>query len=128
MTQVKVVTGTGTPTAGQVPVYTGVGQATAPGAEDASGAAAAVLASSLQKSDNLAAVANAGTSRFNLHVTPLTPAAVVATSNVALSGLLTIDGYTLLAGDHVLCAGQTTGSQNGPWVAAAGAWARPSTY
>lgn len=52
---------------------------------------------------------------------------VVATTNVAtLSGLLTIDGQTLVAGDRVLLVGQTTTTQNGPYVAASGAWARPS--
>jgi hypothetical protein len=53
----------------------------------------------------------------------------VATSNQAsLSGLLTIDGVTLTDGDRVLLTGQATGSQNGPWVAHAGAWTRPTDY
>lgn len=99
---------------------------------DASGAAsaaqAAAIAVSAQRASNLSDVASAGTSRFNLHDPVLTPAAVVATSNSAISGLLTIDGYTLLAGDHVLLTAQSTGAQNGPWVAASGAWTRPATY
>lgn len=50
---------------------------------------------------------------------------VAATSNVAsLSGLLTIDGVTLVAGDRVLLTGQTSAAANGIYVAAAGAWAR----
>ena len=53
------------------------------------------------------------------------PVRVAATSNAAaISGLLTIDGVTLLAGDRVLLVAQTTGSQNGIYVAAAGAWSR----
>lgn len=51
------------------------------------------------------------------------PVAAAATTNVSsLSGLQTIDGYTLLAGDRILLTGQTTGSQNGVYVAASGAW------
>ena len=54
---------------------------------------------------------------------------VAAVSNqAALSGLLTIDGVTVASGDLVLCTAQTTATQNGPWVAASGAWARPSWW
>ena len=54
---------------------------------------------------------------------------VVATANLAtLSGLLTIDGVTLAVGDRVLLTAQTTASQNGPWLAAAGAWTRPTDW
>jgi len=54
---------------------------------------------------------------------------VVATSNIAsLSGLATIDGVTVSSGDRVLLIGQTTGSQNGPWLAAASAWTRPADW
>lgn len=50
---------------------------------------------------------------------------VVAGSNQAtLSGLLTIDGVTLVAGDRVLLASQTTASQNGVYLASAGTWPR----
>jgi hypothetical protein len=49
---------------------------------------------------------------------------VVATTNVSQTGTQTIDGVALSAGDTVLCIGQTTGSQNGSWVVAAGAWTR----
>jgi hypothetical protein len=53
------------------------------------------------------------------------PVRVVSTANVAtLSGLLTIDGVTLVAGERVLLAGQTAAAANGIYVAAAGAWAR----
>lgn len=48
----------------------------------------------------------------------------IATSNIALSGLLTVDGITLVANDRVLVTGQTTASANGIYVAASGAWAR----
>lgn len=52
-------------------------------------------------------------------------ARVVSTANLAaLSGLLTIDGVTLVAGNRVLVAGQTDATKNGIYVAASGAWAR----
>lgn len=50
---------------------------------------------------------------------------VTATANVAIAGLLTIDGVTLVDGDRVLLVAQSTGAQNGPWVAHSGAWTRP---
>jgi hypothetical protein len=63
--------------------------------------------------------------------TGTTPAVAVArigsTANIAaLSGLSAIDGVTPIAGDRILLKDQSTGSQNGLWVAAAGAWARAS--
>jgi hypothetical protein len=52
------------------------------------------------------------------------PVACVATTNVTtLSGLQTIDGYTLKANDRILLVGQSTASQNGPYVASSGTWA-----
>ena len=42
----------------------------------------------------------------------------------ALSGLLTVDGVLLAAGDRVLVKDQATASQNGIYVVAAGAWSR----
>ena len=53
---------------------------------------------------------------------------VVATANLALSGLLTIDGVTLTDGQTALLTGQTTASQNGPWVAHSGSWTRPTNW
>ena len=59
----------------------------------------------------------------------LPPAAAVASANVAsLSGLNTYDGYTLATADVVLLTAQSTASQNGPWVAASGAWTRPAWF
>lgn len=46
------------------------------------------------------------------------------TANIALSGLLTIDGITLVANDRVLVKDQSTGSENGIYLAASGAWTR----
>jgi hypothetical protein len=48
-----------------------------------------------------------------------------STANIAtLSGLLTVDGITVVAGDRVLVKDQSTGANNGIYVAAAGAWSR----
>jgi hypothetical protein len=49
---------------------------------------------------------------------------VASTANVALTGLTAIDGVTPIAGDRILLKNQSTASQNGIWVAAAGAWTR----
>jgi len=57
------------------------------------------------------------------------PCRVASTANLAsLSGLLTIDGVTLVAGDRVLLKDQTAGANNGIYVATAGAWARASDF
>ena len=53
------------------------------------------------------------------------PCRVVSVANQSTtSGLLTIDGVTLAAGDRVLLTAQTTASQNGVYVASSGTWAR----
>lgn len=46
------------------------------------------------------------------------------TANITLSGAQTIDGVSVVAADRVLVKNQTTTSQNGIYVAAAGAWSR----
>lgn len=49
---------------------------------------------------------------------------VATTANIALTGVQTIDGVSVVAGDRVLVKNQTTGAENGIYVAAAGAWSR----
>ena len=61
-------------------------------------------------------------------LTPLQVARLVTTTNVALTGLQTVDGVVLLAADRVLLVGQTNSLENGLWVAAAGAWTRPADF
>src|SRR4029079_6844472 len=46
------------------------------------------------------------------------------TANITLSGAQTIDGVSVIAGDRVLVKDQSTGSQNGLYLAASGAWSR----
>jgi hypothetical protein len=49
---------------------------------------------------------------------------VASTANVALTGLVAIDGVTPVANDRILLKNQTAPAENGIWVAASGAWAR----
>lgn len=46
------------------------------------------------------------------------------TANITLSGTQTIDGVSVVAGDRVLVKNQSTGSENGIYIVAAGAWSR----
>lgn len=50
------------------------------------------------------------------------------TANITLSGTQTIDGVGILADDRVLVKNQSTGSQNGIYICAAGAWSRASDF
>lgn len=49
---------------------------------------------------------------------------VATTGNIALTGLQTIDGVALAAGDRVLVKDQAAAKDNGIYVAVAGVWAR----
>lgn len=51
---------------------------------------------------------------------------VVASGDISLSGLQTIDGIALAGGDRVLVTGQSNAATNGVYVAAASAWSRAS--
>lgn len=53
-----------------------------------------------------------------------TPVVVATTANITLSGTQTIDTIAVVAGDRVLVKNQSTPSQNGIWIVAAGAWTR----
>ena len=46
------------------------------------------------------------------------------TANITLSGLQTIDGYSVTAGQRVLVKNQTASAENGIYVASASAWTR----
>lgn len=52
------------------------------------------------------------------------PVYVATTANIALSGLLTIDGVALTAGKRVLVKDQSVPAQNGIYIAAASDWQR----
>jgi hypothetical protein len=89
-------------------------------------------AEKLAKAENLKDVADVGSSRANVHVPMLTPVLAVATTNIALSGLQTIDGVTPGSGAEelktVLLTAQTEAKNNGLWNQAAGAWTRPTEF
>ena len=61
---------------------------------------------------------------FNDSSSSFTSVAVATTENISLSGLQTIDGYTLSSSDRVLVKDQTDKKTNGIYVASAGAWSR----
>ena len=52
----------------------------------------------------------------------------LASTNQALTGLPTVDSVTLTSGQRILLVGQTTGTQNGLWAVASGAWSRPVDF
>lgn len=52
------------------------------------------------------------------------PCRAATTANITLSGEQTIDGVSVVSGDRVLVKDQSTGANNGIYVAAAGAWSR----
>ena len=52
------------------------------------------------------------------------PVVCGTTANITLSGLQTLDGVTVVAGDRVLVKNQSTTSQNGIYLASATAWSR----
>jgi hypothetical protein len=57
------------------------------------------------------------------------PVVLRTDANIAvLTGTPVIQGVTLVAGDRVLVAAQTVGTQNGIYVVAAGAWTRALDY
>lgn len=99
---------------------------------DQMAAPTAIVSLNSQRISNLADPVNAqdaATKNYvDLAVQGLDPKASVraaSTANIAaLSGTMTIDGVALIAGDRVLVKDQTTASQNGIYVVAAGAWAR----
>lgn len=49
---------------------------------------------------------------------------IASTADMTLSGLAAFDGITPVANDRILVKNQTTGTQNGIYLASAGAWTR----
>lgn len=56
------------------------------------------------------------------------PVRVATTGNIARSGLQTIDGVAVAAGDRVLVRAQTNTTENGIYVAASGSWTRATDF
>lgn len=57
-----------------------------------------------------------------------TPVRVLSDADLTLSGLQTVDGVSLSAGDRILLTAQAPGSENGIWVVDSGAWTRPTDF
>jgi hypothetical protein len=76
-------------------------------------------AGSLSAANNLSDLSALGTARLNLGSPDLPAVQAASTINASLTSPgATFDGFTLTNSgtDQVLLTGQTTGSQNGPWV------------
>lgn len=56
------------------------------------------------------------------------PCVTVATSNITLSGLQTISGVAVTAGQRVLVSGQSDQKQNGIYLADTGTWTRATDF
>lgn len=56
------------------------------------------------------------------------PCRVATTAAITLSGLQTIDGVALSAGDRVLVKNQSSAIDNGIWIASVGAWTRAADF
>lgn len=56
------------------------------------------------------------------------PVRAASTENITLSGAQTIDGVSVIAGDRVLVKNQSTGAENGIYLAASGAWSRAADF
>src|SRR3954468_2262435 len=56
------------------------------------------------------------------------PCRVATTGNITLSGLQTVDGVAVAAGDRVLVRSQGTAAQNGIYEAATGSWPRAADF
>lgn len=64
---------------------------------------------------------------LGLGTSTLLVAAACSTSNITLAGTQTIDGYAAPVGSLILANGQSTASQNGLYVVAAGVWTRAAS-
>ena len=71
--------------------------------------------------DEIATVASTGTSTK-------VPARIASTIDLGLTGLAAIDGVTPIAGDRILAKNQADGTENGVYLAAAGAWSRATDF
>ena len=98
---------------------------------DGSVALTADLNANGNKITNLATPSNPGDAVSKAYVDAITvgldfkeSVRAATTANITLSGLQTIDGVSLVAGNRVLVKNQSTAANNGIYVVAAGAWSR----
>ena len=81
----------------------------------------AATPNSVKQAYDLAATALAG---LHFH----DPVETATSSNITLSGLSAVNGYTPIAGDRILVKDQSTQADNGVYVAASGAWSRATDF
>jgi hypothetical protein len=81
----------------------------------------AATPNSVKQAYDLAASAAAG---LHFH----DPVETATSSNITLSGLSAVNGYTPIAGDRILVKDQSTQADNGIYVAASGAWSRATDF
>lgn len=91
------------------------------GSQDMGGNLITGLGSPISAND---AVRKAYVDAVQTGVKPKGNVSVATTANIALTGLLTIDDYTVASGERVLVKDQTDLTENGIYVAASGAWTR----
>jgi hypothetical protein len=121
---------TGTPTAPTAAVDTNTTQiattafVNAEIANDAVLKSGATMTGALTLSGDPTADLHAVPRRWVQSLAPKQACRVATTSNITLSGTQTIDGIALSIGDRVLVKDQSTGSQNGIYEVASGAWSR----
>jgi hypothetical protein len=81
----------------------------------------AATPNSVKQAYDLAASALAG---LHFH----DPVETATSSNITLSGLSAVNGYTPIAGDRILVKDQSTQADNGVYVAASGSWSRATDF
>lgn len=89
-----------------------------------SAAAAAASASLAQAAQTAAEAAQAAAEAASAGIKWRPSVVAATTANITLSGEQTIDGKACITGDRVLVKNQSTTTQNGVYVVAAGAWSR----
>lgn len=108
---------------GNAPAYAAAAAASASTATTQAGIATTQAGTATTKAAEALASANAAaTAAAGMRWS--TPVRVATTANITLSGTQTIDAVAVVAGNRVLVKNQSTASQNGIYLCAAGAWTR----
>lgn len=125
--KVLAFSGTGTPIASTLDL-SAIEAGSVSAAASAAAAAASASAANTSAGNASTSETNASNSAIQAANTIAPSCRLVAAANVTLSGTQTIDGVVGAAGDAILCVGQTSTLENGPWLMQAGAWTRPAWY
>lgn len=82
----------------------------------------------IKKDDGVAAIVEIGGAGGAASNTYKEAVRAATTANIALNGNVVLDGITTAAGERILVKNQTTASNNGIYVASAGAWTRATDF